>query len=136
MKMQSRALVIGSSLAGLWTARVLSDHFAQVTVLERDQLPDGLARERVCRQKTYPKIVEPAWLLATSADMEWLGNDKASTLPERVSGWYLPKVLDALLHDTEVHKAFVKVQNLMEPPAALFHPKIALRVMRSSMRPA
>ena len=35
-----RALVIGGSVAGLSTARVLAQHFEQVTVLERDRLPE------------------------------------------------------------------------------------------------
>lgn len=35
------AVVIGGSMAGILTARVLSDRFDQVTVIERDQLPDG-----------------------------------------------------------------------------------------------
>lgn len=35
------AVVIGGSVAGLLCARVLSDHFARVTVLERDPRPDG-----------------------------------------------------------------------------------------------
>jgi len=35
------AIVIGGSIAGLMTARVLADYFAQVTVLERDQIEDG-----------------------------------------------------------------------------------------------
>src|SRR5215470_14440423 len=30
------ALVVGGSIAGLLAARVLSDHFAQVTIVERD----------------------------------------------------------------------------------------------------
>jgi flavin-dependent dehydrogenase len=34
------AVIIGGSIAGLMTARVLSDYFAQVTVLERDQIED------------------------------------------------------------------------------------------------
>lgn len=33
------AVVIGGSMAGILTARVLSDHFARVTVIERDRLP-------------------------------------------------------------------------------------------------
>jgi 2-polyprenyl-6-methoxyphenol hydroxylase-like FAD-dependent oxidoreductase len=37
----SRAIVIGASVAGLAAARVLSEHFAQVMVLERDELPEG-----------------------------------------------------------------------------------------------
>src|SRR5262245_66599918 len=32
------AVVIGGSLAGLMTARVLADHFDQVTILERDHI--------------------------------------------------------------------------------------------------
>jgi len=34
------AIVIGGSMAGLLAARVLSDHFAQVTMIERDTLID------------------------------------------------------------------------------------------------
>ncbi len=33
-----RAVVIGGGMAGLLAARVLSDHFAQVTLIERDRL--------------------------------------------------------------------------------------------------
>jgi len=36
-----RALVIGGSLSGLLAARILTDHFEQVTVLERDAATDG-----------------------------------------------------------------------------------------------
>jgi 2-polyprenyl-6-methoxyphenol hydroxylase-like FAD-dependent oxidoreductase len=35
------AIVMGASITGLWTARVLADHFDQVLVLERDRLPEG-----------------------------------------------------------------------------------------------
>ncbi|HEX5037647.1 MAG TPA: hypothetical protein VFX30_10850 [bacterium] len=35
------AIVIGASMAGLLSARVLSDHFERVTVIDRDELPDG-----------------------------------------------------------------------------------------------
>ncbi len=35
----SHAIVIGGSMAGLWAARVLADHFERVTVIERDRFP-------------------------------------------------------------------------------------------------
>ena len=38
---QTHAVVIGGSMAGLCTARVLSDHFDKVTVLDRDTYPEG-----------------------------------------------------------------------------------------------
>lgn len=85
-------------------------------------------------QKKYPKIVEPAWLLATSADLEWLGNEEATSLPERFAGWYMPKVLDAIPDDQIVHKTFIQVQNLIVPPTSLFRPNIAWRVLHHSLR--
>jgi 2-polyprenyl-6-methoxyphenol hydroxylase-like FAD-dependent oxidoreductase len=39
------AVVIGASMAGLLAARVLSDHFEQVTIIERDKLT-GEAKPR------------------------------------------------------------------------------------------
>ncbi|MFN3334593.1 MAG: monooxygenase, partial [Caldilinea sp.] len=51
---RSAAIVMGASMAGLWTARVLADHFEQVLVLERDYLPDGAeARPGVPQARQY-----------------------------------------------------------------------------------
>jgi 2-polyprenyl-6-methoxyphenol hydroxylase-like FAD-dependent oxidoreductase len=41
-----RAVVAGGSIAGLVAARVLSDHFDEVVVIERDALPDGPEHRR------------------------------------------------------------------------------------------
>src|SRR5215211_3632737 len=40
-KRYGKAIVMGASIAGLWTARALTDHFEEVVVLERDRLPEG-----------------------------------------------------------------------------------------------
>ncbi len=40
-KLGKNAIVIGASMTGLITARVLCDHFERVTILERDSLPEG-----------------------------------------------------------------------------------------------
>jgi flavin-dependent dehydrogenase len=37
----SRAIVIGGGIAGLLAARVLADHFEQVTIVDRDRFPQG-----------------------------------------------------------------------------------------------
>ncbi|HVU13923.1 MAG TPA: FAD-dependent monooxygenase [Phototrophicaceae bacterium] len=39
MTERNHAVVIGGSITGLWTARVLADHFEQVTVVDRDHFP-------------------------------------------------------------------------------------------------
>jgi 2-polyprenyl-6-methoxyphenol hydroxylase-like FAD-dependent oxidoreductase len=88
---------------------------------------EGLARRF---QQGYPRVVKPAWLLATQADLEWLGRKGRQSPAERLAGWYLSKVLDAIPGDRVVHETFLEVQNLMQPPTALFNPQIAMRVMR------
>jgi 2-polyprenyl-6-methoxyphenol hydroxylase-like FAD-dependent oxidoreductase len=42
----NRALVLGGSLAGLLAARVLADAYGEVTVVERDELPDATTPRR------------------------------------------------------------------------------------------
>jgi flavin-dependent dehydrogenase len=41
-----RAVVLGASLAGLLAARVLADSYGQVTVLDRDELPQASTHRR------------------------------------------------------------------------------------------
>lgn len=42
---RDRAIILGGGIAGLTTARVLSDHFAEVAIIDRDALgPDAGAR--------------------------------------------------------------------------------------------
>src|SRR6516165_11024900 len=40
------AVVVGGSLAGMLAARVLSDHFDSVTLLERDRFPETAAARK------------------------------------------------------------------------------------------
>jgi 2-polyprenyl-6-methoxyphenol hydroxylase-like FAD-dependent oxidoreductase len=69
-----RAIVIGASMGGLLAARVLADYYDQVTVVERDALPDGyeprkgvpqgrhahglLARGREVLEQLFPGFTE------------------------------------------------------------------------------
>lgn len=59
-----RALVIGASLAGLLAARVLSDHFQEVWLFERDTLPYGPVP-----RKGTPHAVQPHGLLARGREI-------------------------------------------------------------------
>ena len=43
---RDHAVVLGASIAGMLAARVLSDHYARVTVIERDDVPEGPAHRR------------------------------------------------------------------------------------------
>jgi 2-polyprenyl-6-methoxyphenol hydroxylase-like FAD-dependent oxidoreductase len=46
MPTRKQAVVIGGSITGLWAARVLADHFDQVTVIDRDHFPDNPGARR------------------------------------------------------------------------------------------
>lgn len=45
-KIGERAVVLGASMAGLLAARVLTDYYTTVTVVERDTLPVDVAQRR------------------------------------------------------------------------------------------
>ena len=87
------ALVIGGSLAGLFAARVLAEHFARVSIVERDEVGDDpvprrgvpqarhqhvlLNRGRLIAEQLFPGIKEEliasgAPLVDMAEDFEWL----------------------------------------------------------------
>ena len=53
-KIGNHAVVLGASMAGLLAARVLSDFFETVMVVERDVLPDNGANRRGVPQGRHP----------------------------------------------------------------------------------
>ena len=61
---RDRAVVLGASLAGLLAARVLSEHFTEVVLLERDALP-----EQPAPRKGTPHAVHPHGLLARGREV-------------------------------------------------------------------
>jgi 2-polyprenyl-6-methoxyphenol hydroxylase-like FAD-dependent oxidoreductase len=52
-----RAVVLGASMAGLLAARVLSDHFERVVVVERDVLPSAAANRRGVPQGRHTHLL-------------------------------------------------------------------------------
>ena len=53
-RLGKRAIVVGAGLAGLSTARVLSDYFDEVIILDRDELPGAAARRPGVPQGKQP----------------------------------------------------------------------------------
>ena len=54
---REHAVVIGASIAGMCAARVLSDHYAKVTVFERDDLPDEPANRSAVPQGKHVHLL-------------------------------------------------------------------------------
>ena len=60
--MSGKAVVVGASIAGLAAARVLSDRYESVVVLERDELPDTSAPRHGVPQGAHAHILTAAGL--------------------------------------------------------------------------
>lgn len=91
IKHGSQALVIGGSLAGLFTARVLSDFFDRVTILERDPVNDFPES-----RKGQPQTVHLHGLLTQGVDLikEFFpGIDQALTAGGALTGDFAEKVI-------------------------------------------
>ena len=55
------AVMVGGSMAGLLAARVLTDGYAKVTIIERDSMPDAsVARRGVPQANHVHAMLEPA----------------------------------------------------------------------------
>src|SRR5271154_4988733 len=50
----NEVVVIGGGIGGMCAARVLSDHFERVTLIERDELPEGAAHRKGVPQSRHP----------------------------------------------------------------------------------
>lgn len=72
------AIVVGASMAGLMAARVLSDHFTQVTVLERDVLPAGPEPRAGVPQSRHLHALLPRGMQILEAFFPDLGNEMQS----------------------------------------------------------
>jgi hypothetical protein len=53
------AVALGASMAGLLAARVLTDAYTRVTVIERDYLPDDLGYRRGVPQDRHLHALQP-----------------------------------------------------------------------------
>jgi 2-polyprenyl-6-methoxyphenol hydroxylase-like FAD-dependent oxidoreductase len=95
---RNKAIVVGASMAGMLAARILADSFDQVTILERDALPEGpelrpgvpqarhlhalLPKGRQLLEKNFPGITSE--LKAAGAEILDLAKDVAWLTPQ---GW-------------------------------------------------
>lgn len=79
------------------------------------------------------RVIDGAWLLATSSDLQWpetVGGAETASPVDRLSRWYIDKLLDAVPADPRVRMAFNEVNQLVKPAGSLFAPGVVLRVLR------
>lgn len=90
-------------------------------------------------QREVARIVEPVWLLATGADLEWEGTEGGSDtegMLQSLIRWYFERVQRTVPYDNSVRLAFADVLNLVQPAPSLLAPSIALRVLTHTLKSA
>jgi 2-polyprenyl-6-methoxyphenol hydroxylase-like FAD-dependent oxidoreductase len=96
-------------------------------------LADGLEDLPRRFYRRVSKIVDTPWKLAAGADFAHPGVEGNKALSTGIVNWYVGYVQRAATRDEAVCRAFTLVTGLLAPPSSLFHPRIALRVLRHSL---
>jgi flavin-dependent dehydrogenase len=76
------------------------------------------------------ECVTAAWQLASTADLAHAGVPGPRTLRTRLTNAYTARAHRAAHTDPRVARTFLRVVNLVEPPAALLRPSVAHRIIR------
>jgi 2-polyprenyl-6-methoxyphenol hydroxylase-like FAD-dependent oxidoreductase len=82
------------------------------------------------------RLVDDAWAVAAGGDLRFPGVPGPRSARVRAVNAYLERLHVAAERDADVGRAFLRVVNLLDPPAALLGPSVAVRVLRGGRRPA
>jgi 2-polyprenyl-6-methoxyphenol hydroxylase-like FAD-dependent oxidoreductase len=74
------------------------------------------------------KIIDTPWSLAVGSDLRFPAVEGPRPLSARLRNAYLKRLTRAAGDDAEIALAFLRVTNLMQPPASLVAPRILKRV--------
>ncbi|MEG4058730.1 MULTISPECIES: 2-polyprenyl-6-methoxyphenol hydroxylase-like oxidoreductase [unclassified Microcoleus] len=113
-----------------------------VAALDAQMLDECLLHQRQCYlegnlkgfsrqfQQKLAKLHTIPWTFAISQDSRYRGSTGAKpNLGTRLIIEYMELVLKALVDDAKVCQAFLEVVHMIESPAVLFHPSIALKAI-------
>lgn len=111
-----------------------------VAALQAQTLAQCLAKGSADLARRYfrkaAKPIAVAWQFAVGADLNLPGVEGRKPLALRLTNRYVERLQSITDHDIVVAEQFIKVVGLVDPPARLMHPKIALRVLFARPRAA
>jgi 2-polyprenyl-6-methoxyphenol hydroxylase-like FAD-dependent oxidoreductase len=100
----------------------------QALVLQRHlRRPGPLPTRRIIRD--FARVVEGPWEMARGADLALPAVPGRRSSPQRLMAAYIAHLHAAAAHDERLATAFVRVSGMVDGPAALLHPGVALRVV-------
>lgn len=88
-------------------------------------------------QRSIARIVRTPWLMSVSEDLAWQHYRTRGTLPPwlRALLWYKRRLIRLVVSDPCVLRVFLGVYHMVRPPAALFNPRIAGKVLFGATSP-
>jgi hypothetical protein len=96
----------------------------------RQHLRPGLGRRTRPVMRALARVTDAPWELTVAADLSVPGVQGRRTPRQRLAGAYVARLQAAAAHNPALARAFVRVTGLVDPPAALLRPAIALQVFR------
>jgi 2-polyprenyl-6-methoxyphenol hydroxylase-like FAD-dependent oxidoreductase len=82
------------------------------------------------------RLVAMPWLLATSEDFRYSRTQGRRPFYMRALTWYTAKMHRRCAKDPVVYEAFLRVMQMMSPPASLFQPSMLWRVLGPVVEPS
>jgi 2-polyprenyl-6-methoxyphenol hydroxylase-like FAD-dependent oxidoreductase len=114
---------------GMTVAALEAEALAEtMAVLEaRGRGPEALPRAFF---RAAARVIDNPWRLAVGEDFRFPGVTGPCPLGTRLLNRYAGLLHEAATADERVYRAFLDVMNLTRPPATLFRPGVAWRVLR------
>jgi hypothetical protein len=81
------------------------------------------------------RLIDTPWQIAVGSDLQNPRVEGKRTAQVRFVNWYIAKFFQAAQHDGALATKFLEVANLMQQPAALLNPGVALRVWKRNQLP-
>ncbi len=122
-------------------------HGMSVAALQADQLSrclDAATRARPAvaaglsaeYHRSAARHIATPWSIAVGSDLEMPGSPYPVPLRTRLANSYVRSLVRAGVHDPALARAFLGVQQLVEPPESLVAPRQVARVVRAATRHA
>jgi len=126
-----RYLVIGD---GVCSFNPIYGQGMSVASLESLELASAVAEGDANLARRYfariAKVADIPWSTAVGNDLRMPETVAKRSAAVNAINWYVDKLHHAAQDEAELSLAFHKVANLLAPPPAILHPKLAWRVMR------
>jgi 2-polyprenyl-6-methoxyphenol hydroxylase-like FAD-dependent oxidoreductase len=86
--------------------------------------------------KRIAKLVAAPFALATGEDMRWPATQGGKiTAQVRVMHWYIDQVMRLIPSSPEIYKRFQRINHMLDPMEAIFHPAILGPILRRALTP-